>query len=442
MLKTAAAVMCFALSFCLSGAKAAELVLPDNRNAYYASEPVEIAVAGLDRGATATVEIAPDGRGLAPLRFRLTGDGSTVRVTASLKNLKMPWPLTVTVTSPDMSELYRVYRAPDATGRYTEAFPLGSNARPGVYSVHVEGVGNPNSTVQTEFRSTMAIPKRWKERVRVFGGEVIRRFLAGKPEIVIAVGSEAQRPVADGLAKALLTKGIRAKVVSEREVIRRARYPRVWDPYIRVYVWDPYAEQPEKIDASMNVRQTCTLETAADGSTTARTADGRDLGDAWRAPGTLATVAGQGFIDFAEEQFYEAGCKLYVNDNGGIVVAKGQPAEVAATEEARRKWSRPWTKLSSYVGTDKLCPQLPEAYSIDSHLILLGDSAQSELTAALQASDLLLQTADAKYPGPGKALISFAWSPFALGKNVILIGASDEAGLRAGAEGLVRLAGK
>ncbi len=49
-----------------------------------------------------------------------------------------------------------------------------------------------------------------------------------------------------------------------------------------------------------------------------------------------------------------------------------------------------------------------------------------------QASELLRQIVDAKYPGPGKSLISFAWSPFALGKNVTLIGASDGLGLEAG----------
>ena len=58
---------------------------------------------------------------------------------------------------------------------------------------------------------------------------------------------------------------------------------------------------------------------------------------------------------------------------------------------------------------------------------------------ALQASELLLQVADEKYPGSGKALLSFAWSPFSLGRNVILIGASDEGGLRAGAARLGQL---
>ena len=60
------------------------------------------------------------------------------------------------------------------------------------------------------------------------------------------------------------------------------------------------------------------------------------------------------------------------------------------------------------------------------------------LVAALQASELLPQLADAKYPGPGKALIEYAWSPFAVEKDVIFIGASDEAGLNAGIAQLLK----
>lgn len=93
-----------------------------------------------------------------------------------------------------------------------------------------------------------------------------------------------------------------------------------------------------------------------------------------------------------------------------------------------------------HVGGSHLTPQLPEVYGSNAHLILLGDSQTGgTLVRALQASELLLQVADAKYPGPGKALVAFAWSPFSLEKNVIFIGASDVPGLSAGAERLVGL---
>lgn len=61
------------------------------------------------------------------------------------------------------------------------------------------------------------------------------------------------------------------------------------------------------------------------------------------------------------------------------------------------------------------------------------------LVRALQASELLLQVVDDKYPGPGKALIQYAWSPFALEKNVVYIGATDEAGLSVGVEQLLNM---
>jgi hypothetical protein len=43
--------------------------------------------------------------------------------------------------------------------------------------------------------------------------------------------------------------------------------------------------------------------------------------------------------------------------------------------------------------------------------------------------------------GPGKALVQYAWSPFAVEKDVIAIGASDRAGLQAGIAEVLRLAG-
>jgi hypothetical protein len=42
-----------ALAFTASTSFAAELILPQNRNAFYVTEPIEIAVAGLAKDATA-----------------------------------------------------------------------------------------------------------------------------------------------------------------------------------------------------------------------------------------------------------------------------------------------------------------------------------------------------------------------------------------------------
>ena len=59
-----------------------EIVLPQNRSAYYADEAIELAVAGLARGQAATIAMVPTGKapGLARREVRVEGDGSTVVV--------------------------------------------------------------------------------------------------------------------------------------------------------------------------------------------------------------------------------------------------------------------------------------------------------------------------------------------------------------------------
>ena len=59
-----------------------EIVLPQDRSAYYADEAIELAVAGLARGQAATVAMVPRGKapGLASREVRVEGDGSTVVV--------------------------------------------------------------------------------------------------------------------------------------------------------------------------------------------------------------------------------------------------------------------------------------------------------------------------------------------------------------------------
>src|SRR5262249_45597799 len=57
---------------------AAELIFPQNRNAYYSQEPIEFAVAGV--GQAATVELVPQKAGPAPLKFEVKGPGPTAVV--------------------------------------------------------------------------------------------------------------------------------------------------------------------------------------------------------------------------------------------------------------------------------------------------------------------------------------------------------------------------
>src|SRR5262245_12803000 len=61
---------------------AAELILPQNRTAFYFTESndpaVEFAIAGIGKGEKAKLELIPATKGLKTLSFEITGDGSTV----------------------------------------------------------------------------------------------------------------------------------------------------------------------------------------------------------------------------------------------------------------------------------------------------------------------------------------------------------------------------
>jgi hypothetical protein len=128
-----------------------------------------------------------------------------------------------------------------------------------------------------------------------------------------------------------------------------------------------------------------------------------------------------------------------VNKDSQVSLIKGTKTEEKTTPEFRKKWAKPWSRLTNHQGAYQLPAQLPEAYTTDSHLILLGDSTTSDAVAALQASEILPRTVGAKYPGPGKALIQYAHSPFAVEKDVVFVGASDKEGLEAGVKELLKL---
>ena len=57
---------------------AAQLLLPQERTAYYTDEPIELAVAGLARDGKGVVEVIPEGGTASPVKTAVMGDGSTV----------------------------------------------------------------------------------------------------------------------------------------------------------------------------------------------------------------------------------------------------------------------------------------------------------------------------------------------------------------------------
>ncbi len=204
--------------------------------------------------------------------------GQAIQIRARLDGLAMPWPLDVTIARPDGTALFNVHRATDARGVYEESFPLGGNAPTGTYTLKiaspVAGL-RASSTFQVSrgpdepAARTLAVP------VRIFDADAIRSFLAGKPELVIAVSGDRHRKRADELATALRARGLAVDVADERSVYRRHPYPRVFDPYLKVY----RPTGPEHPPAGNKVDQSVKLQIEDDGRIRAIVADGSDLGE-------------------------------------------------------------------------------------------------------------------------------------------------------------------
>ncbi len=78
---TAFAVIGLSMAMSAPG-RCAEIILPQGRSAFYADEAIELAVAGLARGQSATIALVPMGKstGLARREVKVAGDGSTVVV--------------------------------------------------------------------------------------------------------------------------------------------------------------------------------------------------------------------------------------------------------------------------------------------------------------------------------------------------------------------------
>ncbi len=357
-------------------------------------------------------------------------------IAASLKRLSMPWPIVVTVSDPAGQELYRVNRSMNLTGKFHESLSLGSNAPSGEYLIKLSSpvanlIGETKAAHKTDARAPrLAAP------VRVFDAERLKDFLLSKPEIVIAANANTPPDVIRTLTDRLGIAGVKVTVKPEAEVLRKVAYPRVWNPYAQVF-----SVSKKKEPIAVKFDHEITLGVAADGTLTAQTKEGKDVASDWRQPNSRITITGVGFVDFSGdvEQCYEPGVQLFVNEQRQVSVLNATAAEAKTSAEFRARWAKPWSKLTQHVGAYQLPAQLPEAYTTDAHLIVLGSSATSPTVAILQASELLPQIADEKYPGPGGALVSLCWSPFAVEKNAIVVAGTDAVGLKAGVEELTKL---
>ncbi len=365
-----------------------------------------------------------------------TVHNGVLMIESSLKRLSMPWPVVVTVIDPTGNEQYRLNRSMNLTGKYFESFPLGANAPAGDYVVKLTSVvANLSAEAKVAHKSDVRKP-RAVANVRVFDAERLKDFLLTKPDIVIATNKDTPVELVQLLTDRLTIAGLDVTVKPEADVLRKVAYPRVWNPYAKVF-----SVLKAKTPAAAKFDKEISLGVAADGSLTAKTADGQDVSTDWRLPNSRITILGEGFVDFSGdvEQCYEPGVQLHVNEQRQLTVLNAESSEVATSTEFRKRWAKPWTKLTQHVGAYQLPAQLPEAYTTDAHLIVLGSSTTSHAVAVLQASELLPQIADEKYPGPGGALVSLCWSPFAVEKNVIVLASPDQAGLKASVEALTQV---
>jgi hypothetical protein len=357
--------------------------------------------------------------------------------TVTLLSQVWPTPFTLRITARDGTEVYRVHRANPAGQHFTETFPLGSNRDDGPYEVRLDWLGM-TKTVTTDAKFESQSLSTSKETVRVFDEPAVRAFLKDRPSLTVAFGSDEHRAAATKLAFDLNAMGFKATARPDKEILHRVAYPRVWNPYAMVYLPTKNENRPN----DFIVKTEISLGVDKNGILTARTADGKDLTNDWRQPNSLVTITGQGWVDFGgdRELCYEPGVRLYFDKDRQMKVLNAEAKEEKTTSFFRKKWAKPWSRLTTHVGAYQLPPQLPEAYSADDNLIVLGDSKTSLAAAVLQASEILPQAVDAKYPGPGKALVQFAWSPFAVQKNVVYVGASDREGLAAGIGRVLKMA--
>jgi hypothetical protein len=360
------------------------------------------------------------------LKVTASPQKNALTVQASLQDLAMPWPLSVKVQDADGTTRYSVYRATDARGTYTESFPLGSNALPGTYTVLVESpVGRIAQQVRVAIPASTPRASFVRGAVRVFDEEALRQFLASKPKVVIALGDKEHQEPANQLAQALNERGIEAKVQPEADVFHPVAYPRVWNPYAVVYRARGERKKPDGLEVKEEV-----VVTIKEGALEVHSKEGAPLGTQWFRRSAIVTVAGEGLVFSYKGQDVccEAGVQFHIDALDRLTFLYGEKEEVKTTAEFQQRWAKTWNWWTTF-----------EHYTTDDHVILLGDSVSSGAVAALQASELLLQVADSQYPGPGKALLSYVWSPFTVNKNAIVIAASDKEGLQAGIAQLLTL---
>ena len=425
-------------SYALRGVNAGAAVYliegPDWTSVSRVEKPLDRQTKAFDPGEMKLYLVAPRHPGEIVASASIAQPG-LLKITAALPGLAMPWPIVVTVIDRGTQATYRFYRALNAKGEYSEEIGVGANSA-GPYEVDVRNpIDEFIASVVCPAEPQPALVARADPRVRVIDEGAIRDFLRKKTQFAVLDGMGVP-PLATEVAGKLQAAGIAARVVPEDGAIRKARYPRMWDPYVTVYTPGTPAVKPPAAPAVKVV----SLETAQDGRTLAKTADGLDLGSGWMQAGVLAHVTGRGYFDAAHQKIYEPGCELGVPRSGQCSVLSGVGTATASTDDLRQAWSGPWQTLQRYDGGDELPPGLPEAYAADEAIILVGARPSSTAAAGLYGSDVPDYVVDVRWPGPGKAVLGVVRSPFCAHTDVLWVQAWDSAGARLAADRLDAIA--
>jgi hypothetical protein len=351
-----------------------------------------------------------------------------VDVQVRLVGVAMVWPLQLRVRL-DARELFTLHRATTVEGIYTERLPLGQNSRPGTLRVAVSSAaGELSATTECHWGPGGSQVKEVLAPVSIFDEGALRGFLSTCSSVTV-VASPSHQGCARELCREFARRGLQARSAGVPEVLSKAHYPRVWPRQVSLVSPEPRANSGAP---------SWRVETDEFGRTRRW-----PLKLTWPRPrpGDLARVGARGYLDSDTMVIYEPGCGLVYGVSLRWEQAGGTARTVPADSELRGRWSRSWTRLESYRGGGRLPPQLPEAYAIDSHLVLLGTPECNPLVGAIVAGEILCRNLDRSYPGAGRAVLALAWSPFFIERQAVVVGACDEVGLALGSRALLSLLG-
>ena len=172
--------------------------------------------------------------------------------------------------------------------------------------VRLRGVALQTMKGEIDFPSLQKLkiaPER--QPVRVFDEVAIKKLLTTHSEVVVVAPKE-HRAAGETLVAKFKERGIVSTAITPGDVLRKVAYPRVWNPFAKV--WRPWAEEKVK-EPSGPVDHRVTVTSPADG---VLVVDDKGKPAELRRPKTMITVGDGGWLDWSgdHEIAYEKGRSL------------------------------------------------------------------------------------------------------------------------------------